>query len=107
MRGSLLRHRVTIQQKSGSGLDTRGQTTATWVDVQAGVPAAIRQLSGQEGLLARQVYPTATHKVSLRYRSDLTNQMRLVFGTRTLNIIDINRMDEIPDEMLVMVGEER
>lgn len=107
MRAGPLRHRVTIQQKTGSSsLDGRGQPTTTWNDISTAIPVAIKQLSGNEGILARQLYPTATHKIHMRHRSDLTNRMRLTFGERVFNIINIERVSEIQDAMVVLVGEE-
>lgn len=79
-----LRHRVVLQRPV-RGNDEGGTATITWEPI-APVFAAIEALSGSElersdGLAAR-----ATHRVTLRYRADVSPDMRIILGARTFEI---------------------
>jgi len=80
-----LRHRVMIQQDSGTA-DAFGEHVPNWTVLAANVPAEIVTPSGSERQIAEQLDAICTHKVTIRYRSDVTPKMRVVFGSRTLNI---------------------
>lgn len=99
-----LRHLVTIQTPPTSA-GTRGQSSGSWSTVEANVPAKIENLTGREAERARQIAPTATHQVTLRYRSGVTTQQRLLFGSRELNIEHVNNLDE-RNRVLVLLCKE-
>jgi SPP1 family predicted phage head-tail adaptor len=94
MRIGPLRHRVTIQSSTpvqddhGEPIDAWANIATNpniWADVQS-APAGEKFLSG-----AQQVQATVSHKVKIRYRTDVTVQMRLVEGSRYLyieNVVD-------------------
>ncbi len=84
MRGGHLRHRVTRQMKSESR-DSHGGVTYTWADGESRW-AEVTTLQGRELWQARQAGLFADVKVSTRYWPELTNQDRLSFGARVLNI---------------------
>ena len=79
------RHRVRIE---GPPVDARGLDGAviqTWPTV-AIVHAEVRDLSGREFYAARQTQAEVTTNVRIRYRSGVTTDHRIVYGTRTLRI---------------------
>jgi len=80
-----LRHRVTIQEFVQSGTDARGQAVGTWVDV-ADVWASVTPLAGRWAEYAHQLWESATVRVLIRYRADVTSAHQLVFGDRVLVI---------------------
>jgi SPP1 family predicted phage head-tail adaptor len=80
-----LRHRVTIQEFVQSGSDARGQVIGDWVDV-AEVWASVVPLAGRWAEYAHQLWESATVRVLIRYRADVTSASRLLFGTRVLAI---------------------
>lgn len=85
MRAGKLRDRVTFQaptQSTGDG----GQPTVTWADHRT-VWADVHPKSMKE--LVRDQQPTAQTEwiVETRYDSTLTQQMRIVHDSQTLNII--------------------
>lgn len=86
----MLRHEVSIQAKTTS-LNTYGQasTTGSWTTEKT-VRAHIETLSGRELDLARQVFPTATRRVTIEYLSTMDStgatQRRVLFGSRALYI---------------------
>ncbi len=101
------RHRVTIKRREdNTTLGTRGELTQDFKTVETGVVCSVERLTGDEGTLARQTFPTATHTVNMRWREGITSKDRLLFGTRTLNILDVDNVLERNRELVLIVGEE-
>lgn len=65
----------------------------------ATVWAAFRTLSGGERLAAEQVAATLTHEVSIRYRSGVRPDHRILLGTRIFDIKDVRDLDEVHVEL--------
>lgn len=87
-----MRERVIIQQESNVS-DGMGGVTLGWSAV-ATVWARVAPLRGMEAQQARQVQDVQSYKVTMRYRSDVTPKMRLVWGSKTLNIRAVINPDE-------------
>lgn len=87
LEAGLLRQRVQVQQKVISGTGDRGQPVYTWATF-ATVYAGIESITpfGAKGERARQLMTTATHEVMMRYLPGLTEQCRLLWGTRVFQI---------------------
>jgi SPP1 family predicted phage head-tail adaptor len=80
-----LRHLVTIQQRS-SGLATSGQPNGAWSTV-ATVWGSVEDLRGDEFTAAQQVPGgKVSVRVRIRYRAGVLRQMRVIHGSRTLEI---------------------
>jgi SPP1 family predicted phage head-tail adaptor len=79
-----LDHRLMLQAPSRSP-DGGGGATITWLLV-AEVWAAVRPLSGNEGLDAEGVKGRVTHEVWIRYRAGVKPEMRFLFGSRELDV---------------------
>jgi SPP1 family predicted phage head-tail adaptor len=80
-----LRQRVLVQTKNITGTGDRGQPVYAW-ETRLKAPAYVEPLQGRKLEIARQLVPTATHEVHLRY-CQLGPQERLVLdGSRVLNI---------------------
>lgn len=86
-----MRQRVTIQRNDGTK-GTRGQKAESWTDIKT-VWAEVRTLSGTEGETANMNIASATHLVTIRWRSDVTEKMRLEWGTKYLGIVSIRDID--------------
>lgn len=82
-----LRERVTVQIASGT-TNALGETVLTWANSTA-VWASVEGVSAREALAAGQQDVTITHRVRLRYLPGLTQQMRLEWRSRTLNIVSL------------------
>jgi len=82
-----LRERVTVQIASGS-TNALGETVLAWSNSTA-VWASVEGVSSREALAAGQQDTTITHRVRLRYLPGLTQQDRLSWRSRTLNIISL------------------
>jgi len=104
MRIGPLRHRVTIQQTAETQNDY-GETNNTWSEYVKRW-ADVRQLRGQEALLAEQTQSRTTHRVRMRHVSGLTSKMRIKWGARILNINGIQEDRTHQRETVVMCTED-
>lgn len=87
-----LRHRITLQNRLATN-DGFGQETQRWLDVlscRASVEPAPRQeqVSGEAQISAR------THIVTIRYRPGITARMRIIYGSRILEVGSVIDLDE-------------
>ncbi len=85
IRAGDLNSRVTIQAPSGSPADD-GQPSGEYEDFLTGVPAQIRGVGGGEFIRGVQVQAGITNLITIRFRDDVTPNMRVIYGERTLNI---------------------
>lgn len=97
------RHPVMLQRATTSR-DTFGQTIETWSDVGK-VWAAIEPATGREVLTSREVIADVTHKLTTRYRPDVTPQMRVKFGERVFDIQAAFDPDDRGKELLLLCRE--
>ena len=111
------RHLVTVKQhkiETGTtGYDTFGQVSPSSTAWQTVVitRAAIEQLSGNEAVVARQIYANASHRVKVDYNATLAStggsRRQVVFGTRSLHIGAVLNPDLENFELHLLCGEER
>lgn len=81
----MLDQRVTFQRRS-AGKDGRGQVLDAWVDAFT-VWASVRPRRGRDFFAAAQDQATFDCTVLLRYRADLTADMRAVWNGLPLEIV--------------------
>lgn len=74
-----LRHRVTFQTESQTQQSTTGAVSVAWIDYLVDEPAEFVPLSGREFLQAQTTQVEVSARVTVRYREDLTPEMRIVF----------------------------
>lgn len=79
-----LRHRIVVERPERT-TDEAGTGVIAWLPV-ATVFARIEASGGREIERADGVGGRITHKVILRYRTDVMPEMRIVAGTRVLDI---------------------
>jgi len=84
MRAGSLRARITFQ-KQAAIRDEYGEPEHTWSDVVT-VWGSVKGLRSDEKLAALQIQGEATHEITIRYRMDITPDMRAVCGTRIFDI---------------------
>lgn len=105
MQPGRLRQQVAIQARTRTS-DGQGGATDSWVTLTAGtVWAAIEPASGAEVFAAHQLQQRVTHKVTLRYREEITTAHRLLYGSRVLNIRSVLNPEERQRYLVVMVEE--
>jgi len=83
-----LRQRIKIEEPTESQ-GNAGQVTRTW-DTLSGassLPARVEAVSGGESLRGRQVSAETRLVLTVRYRSDITTTMRVVYAGGTYGII--------------------
>ncbi len=103
IRAGALRHRVTIQRKTAT-VDTHGGPIETWETV-CSISASIEPLQGREFIAAQAVNAEITGKIRIRYRSDITASMRVLFGAKIYNILSVINPAELNRELVLMVSE--
>ncbi len=83
-----MRRRVTIQEPVLTP-DGAGGFTGSWQNIATApvVYAAITPVAAGEQFRAGQLETTATHHIVIRYRSDLTPNMRLIDEAATVYTI--------------------
>lgn len=89
-----MRERVTFQEESRVD-DNGGGYALTWANI-ADTPtmyAEVVPLSAGEALRYRQLEATVTHKVTIRYRDDITSAMRISHGAKVYNVRSLLNRD--------------
>ena len=89
-----MRQRVTLQQLVETA-DGAGGAARSWSDV-ATVWAQVTPLVGgrSERLFAGQLQGEVTHRIVMRYRSGVNVRMRVLYGTRSMNIRSVVNVNE-------------
>jgi SPP1 family predicted phage head-tail adaptor len=82
-----LRERVTIQQ-ADEARNSLGETTLSWATFTERW-ASVEGVTAREALGLGQLEISITHRVRLRYVTGLTQQMRLIWRGRTLEIVSL------------------
>ena len=82
-----LRERVTIQQ-AAEARNSLGETTLSWATFTERW-ASVEGVTAREALGLGQLEISITHRVRLRYVTGLTQQMRLIWRGRTLEIVSL------------------
>lgn len=91
-RVSQLKKRVTIQTLSVLS-DGQGGWSESWVDGDT-VWASIEPLKGYERFQAMQMQTPVTHKLGMRYRSDVNTGIRLKYGDRIFSVEEVLNVNE-------------
>lgn len=98
-----LKHRIRIQSRSSAD-DGAGGNTITFVDL-ATVWARITTQNGREFEEQKKITPELTHMVRMRFRGDITPDMRVVWGSRMFNILAVYDPDGEQVELLIPAQE--
>lgn len=86
-----LRHRLRLEAPSRSGSDGGG-ATISWQAV-ATIWAEILPTTGREVFVADGLSARVTHEVRLRYRADVSPQMRFAASDRVFDIRAVRDVD--------------
>jgi SPP1 family predicted phage head-tail adaptor len=82
-----LRNLVKLQRRT-AGQDAIGQPLTTWADVVS-VWADIRYLRGLEAIKAGAQASTSQVSIRIRWRTDVTSDMRVLYGTTAYAILAV------------------
>lgn len=80
----MLREPVTVQRQV-SASDGMGGQAIQWVDLLT-ASASVIPLSGREAVQAMQLQASVTHRVTMRYRADLTPADRIIVRGKPMQI---------------------
>jgi len=105
LRSGQLRHRVQIQNLTQARSSDYGDVQDT-ASPLAWVWASVEPLSGRERWTAQQVAPDVTHRVRMRYRSDVTPAVQLIHNTRTLRVESAINLEERDEQLELLCIEE-
>ncbi len=103
MQAGRLRHRITIQNFT-STKDDFGQPIESW-STFAAVWASVEPLTGREYFQAQQTQAETSYRVRIRYRAGVVPTMRVIHGSRTLEILAVLNAEERNREIQLMCRE--
>jgi len=86
MRACSYKHRVTLQVSATSTANSFGEVSETWTTSLSGIPAEVQTVGMTENTKGKIVKREATVQVKMRYRNDVTQLNRFLFGSRYLYI---------------------
>lgn len=99
-----LRHQVTLQRFTQTGTDDRNRPVGTWEDV-ATLYAEVKPLTGRLAEYAHEMWESATLRVTINYRSDVTSADRFDFNGRQLAIGTVQNLDEANHTLVCLCTE--
>ncbi|EIC82153.1 phage head closure protein [Serratia sp. M24T3] len=85
MQAGKLRHRIMLQKPANLRDPETGSVIPGWEDVKK-LWADVVPLSAREFIAAQAVQSEVTTRITLRKRSDVTNQHRIIFRGQVYNI---------------------
>jgi len=100
-----MRHRITFQKPVETPDGYKGHTVS-WQDMIT-VWASVEPLTGREYFYSHQIKAEVTHRVKIRYRADITTEMRAKFGERVLEIESIIDLKERHEVLEILCREEK
>jgi SPP1 family predicted phage head-tail adaptor len=91
-----LNNRITIQQQ-GVEQDATGQVIDNWANL---IPdgdgkcwAEVKDISGKEFISGTAEQSSVTTRITIRYRPDVSNMMRVLHGTDVYDVVAVLRQD--------------
>ena len=105
MRSGNLRHKITFQ--------TIGNTLNDFGEIEQGnyqdfktVWSSITPISGKETFLANKDFATVTHKIKIRFITDLNASMQIDYMGRKFRIKNIRNFGELGKELEILAEEQ-
>lgn len=93
MQAGRLDRRITFQSLTRTR-NTYGDEVASWTDIATTptVWANVLELKGKEKFEASQITHHADLRIRIRYRSDITEKLRIVYNSKDYDIYSITEM---------------
>lgn len=95
-----LRHVITIKYLKPTKSSFGGDNTQEWIDFISSMRASKEPLIGKEYFQASAVQSLVEVKFRTRYRSGITNAMRIYHGNEVYEIISVVNVQGLNKEML-------
>ncbi len=97
-----LTQRVTVQYVASQEVaEETGQRTDVFSDLCT-VWAEVLGKGGSETRKGEQQVAQYTHKVTIRYRTDIDSSMRIIWGSRTLEIDNADDEDGRREDLVIL-----
>jgi SPP1 family predicted phage head-tail adaptor len=77
---------VTIQEKISTQDATSGAVVTVWADKWTSIPASVEFLSARDLVAAQSVHSAVKARISIRYRDDISSDMRIIYRGKFYNI---------------------
>jgi len=103
MRSGRLRHRMWLKEPTHTS-DGMGANTTTWGTVEV-FWGSVEPLRGREWIASGLENSEVSGKIVRRYKSGITPDMIVAFGSRTFQIVSVINVDERNIEQQLMVTE--
>ena len=103
MRSGRLRHRMWLKEPTHTS-DGMGANTTTWGTVEV-FWGSVEPLRGREWIASGLENSEVSGKIVRRYKSGITPDMIVAFGSRTFQIVSVINVDERNKEQQLMVTE--
>lgn len=100
-----LRHRITFQKEVKVPDGYKG-FTVSWQDVVT-IWAQVDPLSGREYFYSHQIKNVVSHRVRIRYRTDVNEEMRIKCGDRHFKIESMIDIKERREFLEILCQEEK
>ena len=100
-----LRHRITFQKPVKTPDGYKGHTV-NWQDVVT-VWASVEPLTGREFFYAHQIKNEVSHRVRIRYRTNITAEMRIKYLERYMKIESVVDLKERHQFLEILCREEK
>lgn len=111
MRAGKLRHRIEFGQNQAdpdNPDEETGQVLPQWTALHENVPAEVMEVAGGETIRGGvQVQATTTHVIRCRYRSDISEEIKVTWQGRTLGITHVRDFDGRSRELWIECEEEK
>lgn len=104
IRAGELNRRIALQSVTRTA-DEGGGATSAWATF-ATVWAKVEPLDGRERYEAQQVESAVNHRVTIRYRADVTARHRVLYGSRALAIRAVLSPDPPRQASVLLCAEE-
>ena len=100
-----LRQRITFLKPSPSeNTDTLNARTVDYIEYKT-VWASVLPMSGKEYAEAQKLRSETTYNVIVRYRPDITTDMKIRYGKKELNIISVLNIGERKEILKIIAAE--
>lgn len=100
----LLREPITITSPTDGGQNAYGEPTVTWSTHQA-CRARIEALRGAEMEAVQQTWAEARLKVTTHFIAGVKREMRITWGSRTLEILDVEDPNGMRERLVIYCRE--
>ena len=106
MRAGRLREIANIQSFTES-ISGSGQVTRGWTALFSNVFCLVEPVRGKENYQHDKTNAEMTHRIKMRWHNGVTPKMRVIWNSRTFNIVEIKEDYKHADELHLLCIEDK